>query len=97
MPWPKQVRKPQYLKDLELYGYDYDWLVKIQQWFWKRGISVGKGTRGLNFSCVGRMDGPTNVICWVGIEQFIEMAVNRIQTVKMFWEKGANVAIRKER
>lgn len=85
-----------YMRDLIDMGIDQSHLERARQWFAKRGITCGYSTqrRSWNFACVGRKDGPTYVVCWVGLEAFVDMLDSPTQTVKAMHARGANVSIR---
>lgn len=90
------MRPPKHMRDLLALGVDQEHLARAQEWFGKRGIACGYSTirRSWSFACVGRLDGPAYVICWVGVEAFVDMLDAPAQTVKAMYERGADVRIR---
>lgn len=93
-----KVKPPRRILDLGEFGITPQQYLESQRWFLGRNITCGYSTqkRSWNFACVGRKNGPTYVICWVGIEAFAAMLQNRIETAKQMYARGANVRVRKE-
>jgi hypothetical protein len=92
------MRMPKHMSDLAEMGIDAEHFAKARAWFARRGITCGYSSQrrpGWNFGCVGRSDGPTYVVCWLGLEAFVDMLDSPTQTVKAMYARGANVSIRK--
>lgn len=93
----KTARMPKHLRDLIDAGYDLDAYFRARKWFADRGVQASYSTirRSWSFMAIGRANGPTTVICWVGIEAFIDMLDAPAATLKAIAQKGGNVAKRK--
>ena len=89
-----KVRMPNHLRELDS-EYGMEQFRTAAAWFAKRGISVGYVPRkGWRFFCIGRMDGPTCVICWVGLGGMIDMLDSPSATVAAMHDRGADTRLR---
>ncbi len=84
--------KPAHMKRLEA-AYDLDAYKAAYEFFKAKGVSIGYSTirRSWFFFAIGRMDGPTTVICWVGLEAFVDMLDTPSQTLKDMAAQGAAI------
>jgi hypothetical protein len=84
---------PKHMQELLNAGYELATYRKAQEWFRKRGVSVGYSPlrRSWFFMAVGRPDGPTTVIAWVSLEAFIDMLDAPAATLIDMAAQGAQV------
>lgn len=82
---------PKHLREIEsLYGLTA--LKEAIRFFESHGVSLAYVPhKGWRFYCIGRKDGPTYVVCWVGIESLIEMLDEPSKTLSAIREQGGDV------
>lgn len=84
---------PVYMKRLAEV-YDVSAFLEAQRFFHDRGVNLAYvPRRGWRFYCIGRKDGPTCVVCWVGLGALVDMLDAPSQTLKAIYDKGGDVRL----
>ncbi len=74
--------------------YDVEKFLRVQRYFSDHGVNLSHvPRRGWRFYCIGRDDGPTYVVCWVGIGALVEMCDNPDATLRAVYDKGGKVIL----